>query len=184
MFSRYPVVAALCLVTTICFAQRNPEIRLPADPSAVVITFDHRGGYNVGGRVNSNPTLTIRVDGSVTLIDHTKPGPVFQSMISSDELQDLLHLADDQDFFSFDANAVKAAIAEEVRRTGRGFGVGDAPDTLIHIRLADREHAVVYNALPDFARQYPGIKPLTKLLAIEKRLSLLVDQLRVKALVH
>jgi hypothetical protein len=183
MLTRIVALAGLCLVVTVGFAQRKADIRLPADPSAIVITFDHRGGYSVATRINLNPVLTIRTDGSVTLVDHYQPDPILQSKISPDELQEILRLADDQDFFSFDTNAVNDAIAKEARRTG-GFGVGDGLDTMIHIRLADREHEVVFNALPDFAKQYPGIKPLAQLLTVEKRINVLVDQLRVKALVH
>jgi hypothetical protein len=185
MVPRIVAIAALCLLATFSFAQQKAEIRLPADPSAIVLTFDRRGGDigSVPARVNSDPILTIRADGSVTFVDRYEPDLVLQSKISLDELQDILRLADDQDFFSFDATAVKAAIATEARRTG-GFGVGGASDTVIHIRLADREHDAVFNGLSAFTQQYPGIKPLAQLFTVEKRLIVLTDQLRVKALAH
>lgn len=174
------LIAGLCVMTAvISAAQEKTSFPFPSDPSAVIITMDWRGGFNVSGPRNVNPILTIRADGRVTVIDPWNRTADKEAVLSPAEIQELLRFAiTEQDFFAFDAVSVRQAIEAEFKKAGGGTAISDLSDTVVQIRTANQEHEARYNALASWAQWYPNIKPLVQLRAIELRLTKLVDELR------
>ena len=50
--------------------------------------------------------------------------------------------------------------------------------SVIRIRTAEREHKAEFYALYEYATAFPGLKPLSNLYAVEKRLSRLFNEIR------
>jgi len=171
------LVAGLCLTVALsAAAQEKLSFPLPSDPLAPVITLDWRGGFTLPPRKNMNPALTVRANGTVTVID--SQGGNLETMLSASRLQDLLRFViSDQDFFAISVTKIRKAIAAEERRTRRGMTVFDDPDTVVRIKTADRESEVRFNALGLYARAHPAIKPLQQLSAVQTRLSGLIEEL-------
>jgi hypothetical protein len=141
--------------------------------------MDWRGGYNVMGPRNVNPILTIRADGRLTVIDPWGRTANGETVLSSAEIQELLHFAiTEQDFFAFNAFDVRQAIETEFKKAGVGVGVSDVPDTIVQIRTANQEHEASFNALSFWAQRYPSIKALIQLRAIELGLTQLSDDVK------
>ena len=171
------VTAELCLTVVLsAAAQEKLSFPLPSDPVAAVITLDWRGGFGPP-RTNMNPALTVRADGTATVID--SQGRNLETTLSASQLQDLLRfIIIDQDFFSINLVDIRKDIDAEQQRTGRFMRVFDAGDTVVRIKTADRESEVSFNALTMYAMAYPAIKPLQQLSAVQTRLSGLIEELR------
>jgi hypothetical protein len=140
--------------------------------------------------------LTIRADGRVVaefpdgvsslaaadLTRHVRarppaegPGPrkqrVLEGKLSARELGELLRFAlDDQEFFDFDPDAVKAAIGNKYHSDGNVFDSTDATTTSFHIRTADGEHEVSWFRLAKSTWDFPKVQPLLQLSALDRRL--------------
>src|SRR6186713_2488649 len=153
-------------------AQEKSAISLPADPAAIIITWDWTGVDILGTRKNMNPALTIRANGAVTVTDPKGIVGNIESSLTPAEVQDLLHfIVAEQDFFAIDISEIwRAILTEEQRRVGVRSYIADASDTVVHIKTADREHDLRFNALSFSARKYPSIKELRQFLAVETKL--------------
>jgi hypothetical protein len=147
---------------------KGPDIKLPADPKAAVITFDHMGGGI--RRVNNDPVMIIRADGTVTVSDPWGLGGAAESKISARELQDLLRfIIRDKEFFDFDQAKVQKQMDEEMRK-GPAIAVRGAYTTIVRVQADGRDHEARYYALSTFANQYPKVKALGQLRDVEARL--------------
>ena len=172
-FHRLLLITGLSVATApIVFAQDKPPVPLPSDPSAVVITMDRQGGFQLQPRTNRDPVLTIHADGRVLVVGQTGRTSDKQIVLPPAEIQELLQfIVVEQDFFAFNAADVRQAIESDFRKTGRGVSISDASDTVIRIAIADKDQEARYNALSFWADRYPGIKALGQLRAIELRLN-------------
>ena len=102
-----------------------------------------------------------------------------KSKISQDELQDILRFAiDDNRFFDIDPKKAKAEVAASQQKSGRIFAIADAPNTSIRIQADGKDYTVEYYALSLAADQYPDVKELGQLAAIQKRLQHMISVLR------
>jgi hypothetical protein len=111
-------------------ARQSSEIRLPTDPKTPVITFDWRGGLALQPRIKSEPVLTIRANGTITVVDPFSNVADISGALTAEELQDLLKfMVKDHDVFGIREQEIGAAIEAEMKRMGRFFGVSDASDT-------------------------------------------------------
>jgi hypothetical protein len=163
------LLAALCLVPGATRGQDKPPIELPKDPATPVITLDFLGGGIL--RKNQEPQLLIRADGTVIVGDPYGIGKRVEAKITPAELQALLrYTIREQHFFDFDADKVKAAVADIQRKKGIGIAIGGGSTTVIAIKTAAKEHAARYYALGTVAEQYKEVKALGQLLAVERRL--------------
>src|SRR5262249_33175546 len=171
------VTVELCLTVVLSAPEQEKlSFPLPSDPLAPVITLDWRGGFVLPPRKNMNPALTVRANGTVTVID--SQGGNLETMLSASQLQDLLRFViSDQNFFAISVTKILKAIAAEERRTRRGMTVIDDPDTVVRIKTADRESEVRFNALGLYSRAHPAIKPLQQLSAVQTRLRGLIEEL-------
>jgi hypothetical protein len=175
---QYVLAVCILIIAAIPGTAQNAPIRLPADPATPVITFDRRGGLTAP-RIKSTPVLTIRANGEVTVVDPFRNGGEISGALTTKELQDLLNfIVTERDFFAIDRGNIDATIQQEMRRSGIGFGVDDASDTVIKIRIADQEHETSFNAVSFFASRYPNIAALGNLAAIDSRLGTLVQNFR------
>jgi hypothetical protein len=144
-----------------------------------VITFDWRGGLALQPRIKSEPVLTIRANGTITVVDPFSNVADISGALTAEELQDLLKfMVKDHDVFGIREQEIGAAIEAEMKRMGRFFGVSDASDTVVRIQLAGQEHEASFNSVRVFAPRFPGIAALGHLLAIESRLTRIVESLR------
>jgi len=171
--------ALLAFVVRNAAAQDRTIISLPTDPSIAVITLDWSGGDILGLRKNMNPALTIRANGAMTVTDPKGNVADIESTLSAAQVQDLLRfIITDQDFFSINVNDIQNAIAADQRRTGIGYGVADASDTVVHIQTADREQELRFYALGIFANRYPSMKALGQFNTVETKLRRLIEESR------
>jgi len=176
-------VAVLCLTVVLdVMAQQTPILPLPADGSAVVIMVDWRGGLLRRPRKNTNPALTVRADGRVTvLVDDQGIAPDLERNIPADKIQELLRfIVIDQKFFANDLTSeeIWRAIRAEVGRRGGGSIWADVPDTVIRIKTADAEKEIIFNGVGQAARDYPSVAALGRLLAVETRLRRFLEEVR------
>jgi hypothetical protein len=183
--NRLPLAMAWCLIVMVSdvMAQQTPIV-LPADGSAIVITMDSRGGFPQPGppRKNMNPSLTVRADGRVTvLVDGQGIVPDIERNLPADKVQELLRfIVTDQQFFASDLTSeeIWRAIRAEDARRGRGSRWADVPDTVIRIKTADAEKEIIFNGVGAYARTYPTVAALGRLLAVETRLRRLYEEVR------
>jgi RNA polymerase sigma factor (sigma-70 family) len=173
-------------------ASGKPDPRLPTDPSAVVLRIDR----SVGGSNRPGMALTICVDGRVIaevpdglisfaptdLTSHVKgrvlapnsqpqKSKVLEGRLSARELNELLRFAlDEQKFFDFDPAAVRFEIREKYQSDGTVADSTDATATTFRIRTADRTHEVRWSRLAKTAWDFPDVKRLHQLYAVDRRL--------------
>jgi hypothetical protein len=165
--------------------------QLPAAPKAVVIQWRSEGG--LAGEA-SDPDLTLRADGTVTVAPRFGNGRAVEGRITEGQLQDLLRFAlDDNEFFAFDpvqvARQLAASGAARARSSPPGEAVAvpagppymDAGTSTILIAADGRRHEVSYHGLFAAAREHPDSKPLARLRAIELRLLELAQQIAAAA---
>jgi hypothetical protein len=145
-----------------------PDIKLPADPKAAVITFDHMGGGI--RRVSNDPVMIIRADGTVTVSDPWGLGGAAESKLSAQELQNLLRfIIRDKEFFDFDQAKVQKQMDEEMRK-GPAIAVRGAYTTIVRVQADGRDHEARYYALSTFGNHYAKVKALGQLRDVEARL--------------
>lgn len=176
--------AIVCLFTSAVFAaaEDKPKAKtyaLPKDPKAVVISFDYKGGFTPP-RKKDAPALSILRDGTVQMPDRFGLAKDVTGNISEAELQSILRLAiEDNKFFEFDPAKVK----EKIKKAEAGMKfvprIADAPNSVIEIRLADKTHKVSQYALGFIVNQYPTVKELQQLNAIQTRLNHVMNLTRL-----
>lgn len=159
-------------------ADKKTVYELPKDPKAVVISFDWKGGFTPP-RKKMDPALSILRDGTVLMPDRFGLGKDASGKISQKELQSLLRFAiEENKFFQFDAAAVK----DKVRKANKGrpaIVIADAPSSVLEIRLAKKSHKASYYALTFAANRNKTIAELQQLAAIQKRLTRLMNVVRL-----
>jgi hypothetical protein len=169
---------AFCAVTI--HAGQVPTYDLPVDPSTPIITMKYVGGVTELPRQNVYPSLIIRSDGSVTISDSLGRTKAVEASIREEEVQELLRFfIHDQEFMDFTNGNALQDIAIQSAKCGRSFRVKeDGGTTVIRIRTADLDHEASFNSLEFFAEAYPGIKSVGQLWTIEKRLNLLIEEVK------
>ncbi len=169
----------ILLVVSTANAGQAPSYDLPVDPSIPIITLNYVGGLTELPRQNINPVLTIRADGSVTVSDSLGRAKDIETSISGEEVQELLRFAlKEQNFLDFNSGDTLQAIAAQNALCGRFIRVEEGATTIIHIRTSDLDHEGRFNSLGVFAETYPGVKPLSQLWTIEKKLNRLMEELK------
>jgi hypothetical protein len=139
-FNLLGVAVLWAATTTWGEAQAKPPIALPADPSAAVIVLDDatQSGYGIC-LPNRQPFLTIRADGSVLVMNSCANAVVGRGVLKSEELQDLLRFAiEEQGFFSFDPAGSYKPLPPE--RENIRIVSSHAKVTVLMIQTADRRH--------------------------------------------
>lgn len=150
---------------------------LPKDPKEVVIRLDFRGGQTP--RQNADPHLVITADGTVLIGAPYGISKPIRSTISQEEIQAILRFAIDENrFFDFDAQKVKAEVSAAAVSCGRSLAIADASTISIRIQADGKDYTVEYYGLTLTARQYPDIRELQQLKAIQKRLQHLMSVIR------
>jgi uncharacterized protein (TIGR03067 family) len=154
------------------------QVELPADPRAVVLLLDYRGGFTVK-RLHDEPHLVVRAGGDF-LVNDPYRGDKVQGRLDTKELQAVMaFVIHDQRFLEIDpARLVEAA---GLPKGARGPGIIDAQDTVIRVRTAAREHEVVWQVLALEAGRYPKVTEFARLRAVEERLQRLMAELRARA---
>ncbi|MBY0524295.1 MAG: sigma-70 family RNA polymerase sigma factor [Gemmataceae bacterium] len=152
----------------------NQPVTISEDPQAQVLSMDIRGG--VLAAEGAEPYLTIRADGTAVFGNPHGDSRRLEMKLTSAELQDLLRFAvRDNDFFRCDSDKIAAALKSEAARKGRPINFRDAPTTTLRIQANGREHEVRCQALTEgLARQFPEVKEVGQLRAIQHRLERLV----------
>jgi hypothetical protein len=179
MVSRVLFATVLCfLIGSASQAQQKAAFPLPADSSIAVLSVDSRGGFWTS-RVNAPPVFALYGDGRVVYRHPTDTSRNLDAMLSPAQVQALLHFAiDDQEFFGLKREDIEQAIEADSRRDGFSLTVHDATTVHIRITLADRQNEVSFYALGAVAAEYPRVKPLQQLYAVERRVNALVAVLR------
>jgi hypothetical protein len=177
--------AVLCVTSFLgAAAQGQDDLALPDDPTAVVVSLDSHDYWSDLARTNQDPLLSVRADGTVTVIHPRGWGGVFRLKLSKSELQDLLRfMIRDQDFLALNAADLSRAIDTLENKTGSRVIISDAGETVVHIRTADREHEVRFYASSFYAMRfppsiYPELKSLGQLRAVESKLNRIMETLK------
>jgi hypothetical protein len=147
---------------------KKPEIVLPKDPKAVVLTFDPGAGGFV--RKGEAPYLRIQADGQVTVVS-LFDGSKKEGKLTAKELDELLRFViQDQDFTSITAAKIDAGIKDAAGK-GPFIAVGGAGTSVITVENDGKKHEVSYRGASAYLRAYPKVDPLARFVAVEKRLS-------------
>jgi hypothetical protein len=176
--------------------QSKPAIRLPADPNAVVFRMER----SLDTLPGPGMALTIYADGRVvaelpdgllslaptdltTHVERTvvtgqpdqdatlRTTKVLQGRLTTSELEELLRFAlHDQEFFDFDATAVKAGIRDQYQSNENVSDPADDATTCYQIQTADWTHEVNWHRLPKAAWDFPKVERLLQLYAVDLRL--------------
>ena len=174
-----PLSLAFWIAASPSLLGQNLEIKLPEDPTAVVVEFDWIGGYTPPRKTN-DPYLTIRADGSVSLINPFMNEPTIRTRMSPQALLEFVRFAAvQQRFLDLNDAAVKKA-AEEEKRLREIGEIPDAPTTAIRIRVGDRLHEVRCFASMLFTDPPIKLDSLRRFVAVETRLTKYMDRLRDK----
>ena len=149
-----------------------PAYELPKDPKAAVLTLDFTGGVGPP-RQNDEPTLVIRADGTAIVGNPWGQQKRMEVKLEKAQVQALLWFALEKNkFFDLDAAKLKGEVMEaQQKKGGLGFAIADAATTTIRIHANGKEHEVQYYALGMAANQWPQVKGLASLHAIEKKLN-------------
>jgi RNA polymerase sigma factor (sigma-70 family) len=170
----------------------QPALRLPADPNAVVVRMERR----VASSSRPAMTLTITADGRVTaqvpdgllsaapteLTGHSQsqgaeaPRPtVLRGNLRGRDLEDLLRFVlHEQEFFDIEPAALNAGIWERYQSDGIVSDSTDSTTTTYRIRTADRSHELSWTRLGKSAWDFPDMKRLFQLYAMDRRLQQVV----------
>jgi RNA polymerase sigma factor (sigma-70 family) len=170
----------------------KPALRLPADPNAVVVRMERC----VPSSSRPAMSLTITADGRVVaqLPDGSlSPAPteltghvraqraeapkttVLRGKLRGRDLEDLLRFVlHEQEFFDVDPAALKAGIWERYQSDGIVFDSTDSTTTTYRIRTADRSHELSWTRLGKSAWDFPDMKRLFQLYAVDRRLQQVV----------
>jgi hypothetical protein len=148
--------------------ESKPAIRLPADPTAVVLSYDPGNGGFV--RKGPPPYLAIRADARVVV---TSPfdGSRKESKLTRRQLEDVLRFViRDNEFFSLTQARIAEAVAKAAAK-GPFIAVGGAGTSVIRVRANGKRHEVSYRAAGAYLRAYPKVRPLEQFAAVERRLA-------------
>ena len=85
-------------------------------------------------------------------------------------------IVQDQRYFEVASADIESGLDAEQKRCGMSISVYDGSTTTLRIRTAEREQEFSYYALDDFADEFPTVRPLAQIAAIEKRLWKLHDE--------
>jgi hypothetical protein len=175
---KWAIAATVVLANGLALAAEPKDIPLPKDPKAAVITLDYRGGFTPPRR-SEDPYLVIRADGSVIVTDPFGQQKTVETRLAAKDLQALLRFAIvDNNFFGFDAAKVAAAVKAEQAKKGPGLAIADAATTIIRISADGKANEAKYYALGMAANQYPAVKELGQLRAIEQKLMAVMKDAR------
>jgi len=167
----------------------SPVHGLPADPGAVVVEWTVRGG---GAAADHGPDLIVRADGSAAASARFGGGRSVDGVLAPERLQDLLHaILDERRFFGIDGPALEGRMrAERDRRASAAMAAGgeavpvplgppyvDAGVTRIAVHADGRRHEVAVQGLAAAAREYPQLRELVELRAIELELLELAERI-------
>ncbi len=177
--SRFAIAASILLCiffATSAQPQQRPAIPLPVDPSIVVLSLDFRGGLaGCVAPASRGPVLLIYADGKmITRKDIC--GPIFESHISLDVVQDLLrYIIDDMKLMTFTTDSAWEEIrSERSKRNQRVVAsVSDSGEVVVHIHTATMEHEAAFEGLSFYLAENPGAHSLVQLNAVANR----IDQL-------
>jgi hypothetical protein len=151
---------------------KDPDIKLPADANAPVITFDHQGGFIA--RVSKDPMMVIHADGKIIVNDAWGIGEGGEGKLTRDQLQELLRfVVRDCDFFGYDPNKVTKALAEGGLKPAGGFAVAapkDGTTVIVRVQAGDKEHEVRCHDVEIYAERYPSVKALVQMRDLTRRL--------------
>jgi hypothetical protein len=172
----------------------KPAVRLPADPSAVVLRMDR----SVDSSTLPGTRLTVYADGRVEaevpeglvsfspqeLTQYVRSRAraanegqvpkmkVLQGKLTAQELEELMRFAvQEQELLTFDPVAVKAAIREEYQSDGTVPDNSDATTTEFLVQTADRQHQVIWPRLDRSIWDFPKVQSLRRLRGLEVRLA-------------
>ena len=148
-------------------AVAQEEFDLPTDKNTAVFTFDYSGGFRMRppeGFVKK-PQLQIFPDGRVLRSPNGPNLPSAEIKLTQEQLQAFLDsVVTEYSFYDVDPEGIQAAI----KKTGQQIMIADAPNVDVSILLGQGRHEVSVYAVSHAARQFPDIKPLANLAAIEK----------------
>ena len=172
----------------------KPAIHLPADPKAVVLRMDR----SVDSSLFPGVSLAIFADGRVvaevpeglhslsaqTLTEYARTyagqekdrnAPritVLEGRIPISELEELIRFAvQEQEFFTFDAASIKAAIGEEYQSDWVVHDAKDETTTAFTVQTADKKHTVCWSKLIRSIWDFPEIQPLRQLHGLDQKLA-------------
>ena len=151
----------------------------PHDKEALVFVLDHEGGLTPP-RLTNTPFLRIYGDGRVIVTHAFAPEVIsVEGHLTRAELDELVRWAViDQRFFWFDEAAVRKAIDEADKASGRSMVIADAEATVITLTAELNTVTHRWYALGAYTVYYPQIKMLTRLWEIEQRLHRIADQVK------
>jgi RNA polymerase sigma factor (sigma-70 family) len=172
----------------------RPTVRLPADPSAVVLRMDR----SVDSSAVPGTKVMVFADGRVVaevpdglvslsaqeLTQYVRGRPqganerqapkikVLEGKLTALELDELMRfVVQDQDFLAFDPAAVKAAIWEEYKSDGSVPDANDATTTEFFAQTAQSKHQVSWSRLDRSLWNFPKVQSLRRLRGLELRLA-------------
>ena len=176
-------------------APDKPAVHLPSDPNAVVLRMNRSVDFSLlpgvslaifaDGRVVAqvpeglhslsaqNLTEFVRGDHAGQEKDRNAPRiTVLEGRIPIAELEELVRFAvQEQEFFTFDAASIKAAIGEEYQSDWAVHDAKDETTTAFTVQTADRKHTVCWSKLIRSIWDFPGIQPLRQLQGLDQKLT-------------
>jgi hypothetical protein len=145
-------------------------IRLPADPSTVVLQWDH--GQTSSGTPSS--TLLIRTDGSVQVESFdvmSRERVTRNAQLNAAQMQELLEFViREEKFFEFESEEVKRSIQSEYQYDVPSRGSSDTTYTRLFCRTADQSHEVQWEQLGTAEVFFGHLPQVQQLCAVEARL--------------
>lgn len=156
----------LALVFAACgIAQEDFE--MPTDETVALFSFDYSGGFRVrppAGFVKQ-PQLQIYSNGRVLRSPSGPDLPSAEFTMTPEQLRAFLDsVVNKHKFYEITAEGIKEAIDATKKR----ILIADAPNVDAMVRLGRGEHHVSIYAVSFAARQFPEIKALADMAAIEK----------------
>jgi hypothetical protein len=146
----------------------KPEIVLPKDGKAVVISYDPGNGGFV--RKGPPPYLQIQADGQVTVVN-LFDGSKKEAKLTAKELDELLRfVVHDEDLFNVTEKKIDEGI-KEASAKGPFIAIGGAGTAVIGVQVNGKKHEVKYRGASAYLATYPKVEVLAKFVAVEKRLS-------------
>lgn len=150
--------------------EKAPEIALPEDPDAVVLSLDEVGGL-MPPRKTEAPRLEIRADGTVRAAHPFRSAAVAKAKLEPPELRALLRfVVVEERFVAITEDAIRKEVAD-AEDGGLRPMPPDSSTTVIRIALKDGEHEVRQYAPAVVAKEHPKVGSLARLARVFERLS-------------
>jgi RNA polymerase sigma factor (sigma-70 family) len=172
------------------------RILLPADGEAVVLqlerSLDDGQSPRVRARIHADGRIIAELPSGVNSLAPGKLAAhrdqvranrcdsecagetrIVEGKLSPQELQELLRfIVLEQDFFQFDPEEVRTALAraEPSQSRLRRFDHSDVTTTTIRVQTANLQHEVQWPRLYDASWKHPTMKPISQLYAVDMRL--------------